>query len=173
MFRSVTEDVPLAHISTFCRVTTIADKLGLDFALIHRKRTNGRDEKDPEERMELLVGNVKGKTAILVDDMIDTGRTIALATKLLKEAGCEKIFVLASHGETVQQSVLSAPTANSPNFRTRHLHGSRHRDAGHFTDREARGDKFRSPISPHQVSTGQTRYSGRQSPACRKHPTIS
>lgn len=82
-------------------VTTIADKLGLDFALIHRKRTNGPNEKDPEERMELLVGNVKGKTVILVDDMIDTGLTVTLATKLLKDAGAAKIYVLASHGTCI------------------------------------------------------------------------
>lgn len=84
------------------RVTTIADKLGLDFALIHRKHVGKQapkpDESDTEERMELLVGNVRGKTAILVDDMIDTGRTITLATGLLKEAGAEKIYVIASHG---------------------------------------------------------------------------
>ncbi|KAF8319440.1 phosphoribosyl pyrophosphokinase [Clavulina sp. PMI_390] len=89
------------------RVTTIADKLGLDFALIHRKRTNGQDEKDPEERMELLVGNVKGKTAILVDDMIDTGHTITLATRLLKEAGSDRIYVLASHGIFIESQVES------------------------------------------------------------------
>lgn len=79
-------------------VTFIADKLGLDFALIHRKRTNGQDVKVPEDRMELLVGDVKGKTVILVDDMIDTGLTVILATKLLKDAGATKIYVLASHG---------------------------------------------------------------------------
>jgi ribose-phosphate pyrophosphokinase len=41
------------------RVTAIADKLGLDFALIHRKR-DGKSENAPE-KMELLVGDVKGK----------------------------------------------------------------------------------------------------------------
>lgn len=48
--------------------------------------------------MELLVGNVKGKTAILVDDMIDTGHTVSLASNMLKGAGAEKIYVIASHG---------------------------------------------------------------------------
>jgi ribose-phosphate pyrophosphokinase len=75
----------------------MADKLGLDFALIHRKRVRP-NVNESEERMELLVGNVKGKTAILVDDMIDTGTTISLASNLLKEAGAEKIYVLISHG---------------------------------------------------------------------------
>jgi len=40
-------------------VTTIADKLGLDFALFHRKR-DGK-ARDAPEKMELLVGDVKGK----------------------------------------------------------------------------------------------------------------
>ena len=51
--------------------------------------------------MELLVGNVKGKTVILVDDMIDTGLTVTLAINLLKEAGAAKIYVLASHGMSI------------------------------------------------------------------------
>jgi len=69
----------------------------LDFALIHRKRV-GTPEDAPQDRMELLVGNVKGKTVILVDDMIDTGVTVSLATQLLKDAGAAKIYVLVSHG---------------------------------------------------------------------------
>ena len=41
------------------RVTTIADKLGLEFALFHRKR-DGKAHDAPEQ-MELLVGDVRGK----------------------------------------------------------------------------------------------------------------
>jgi ribose-phosphate pyrophosphokinase len=85
------------------RVTSIADKLGVDFALIHRKRL--RPGQDAPEVMELLVGNVQGKTAILVDDMIDTGATLALATKALKDNGATAIYVLVSHcligGQTI------------------------------------------------------------------------
>lgn len=44
---------------SFVRVTAIADKLGVEFALIHRKR-DGKSENAPE-RMELLVGDVKDK----------------------------------------------------------------------------------------------------------------
>lgn len=43
----------------FFRVTAIADKLGVEFALIHKKR-DGRSEGAPE-RMELLVGDVADK----------------------------------------------------------------------------------------------------------------
>ena len=44
------------------RVTAIADKLGVDFALIHRKR-DGKSEAAPE-KMELLVGDVKDKVRL-------------------------------------------------------------------------------------------------------------
>ncbi|KAG6827679.1 hypothetical protein H0H92_010810 [Tricholoma furcatifolium] len=67
------------------RVTAIADKLGVEFALIHR----GRDGKSltAPERMDILVGDVKDKVAILVDDMIDTGTTLTLAARTLTEKG--------------------------------------------------------------------------------------
>ncbi|KAJ4475599.1 phosphoribosyltransferase-like protein [Lentinula aciculospora] len=78
------------------RVTAIADKLGVEFALIHRKR-DGKDV-DAPERMEILVGDVKDKVAILVDDMIDTGATLSLATKTLHEKGAKAIYALITHG---------------------------------------------------------------------------
>ena len=61
-------------------------------------------EEEDQESMELLVGNVKGKTCILVDDMIDTGVTLALATNLLNEAGAAKIVILVSHGRAFSRS---------------------------------------------------------------------
>ncbi|KAF9071078.1 phosphoribosyltransferase-like protein [Rhodocollybia butyracea] len=78
------------------RVTAIADKLGVEFALIHRKR-DGK-ALDAPERMEILVGDVKDKVAILVDDMIDTGATLALATRTLHEKGAKSIHALVTHG---------------------------------------------------------------------------
>lgn len=39
------------------------------------------------------------QVAILVDDMIDTGHTLALAAPLLKEKGATKVYALISHGE--------------------------------------------------------------------------
>ncbi|KAL1660023.1 phosphoribosyltransferase-like protein [Schizophyllum commune] len=78
------------------RVTAIADKLGVEFALIHRKR-NGRS-KDAPETMEILVGDVQDKVAILVDDMIDTGITLQLAAKTLHEKGVKATYAIISHG---------------------------------------------------------------------------
>ncbi|KAF4615154.1 hypothetical protein D9613_003382 [Agrocybe pediades] len=78
------------------RATAMADKLGVEFAIIHRKR-DGRSLSAPEH-MEILVGDVRDKVAILVDDMIDTGKTLALAAKTLHEKGAKQIYALISHG---------------------------------------------------------------------------
>jgi len=78
------------------RATAIADKLGVEFALIHRKR-DGKAE-DAPERMEILVGDVRDKVAILVDDMIDSGKTLSLAARTLHEKGAKSVHALISHG---------------------------------------------------------------------------
>ena len=45
-----------------------------------------------------LMGDVNGKTVLMVDDMIDTAGTICEASKLLKKNGAEYIYVFATHG---------------------------------------------------------------------------
>uniref|UniRef100_A0A8H8CLK8 Ribose-phosphate pyrophosphokinase n=1 Tax=Psilocybe cubensis TaxID=181762 RepID=A0A8H8CLK8_PSICU len=77
------------------RATAMADKLGVEFAIIHRKR-NGKSLSAPEH-MEILVGDVQDKVAILVDDMIDTGNTLTMAVKTLHEKGAKSIYALISH----------------------------------------------------------------------------
>lgn len=44
-----------------------------------------------------LVGDVEGKTAVLVDDMIDTAGTICEAAKMLRERGAKRVFAVATH----------------------------------------------------------------------------
>lgn len=45
-----------------------------------------------------MIGNVKGKDVLIVDDMIDTAGTISDAAKLLQERGAKSISVAATHG---------------------------------------------------------------------------
>lgn len=52
---------------------------------------------DTTEMLE-MVGDVEGRTAVLVDDMISTGGTLVEAAKLLKERGASRIHVCATHG---------------------------------------------------------------------------
>ncbi|OQU97685.1 hypothetical protein CLAIMM_03579 [Cladophialophora immunda] len=74
------------------RATYIADKLKVDFALIHKERQIANEV----SRM-ILVGNVTGKTAIIIDDIADTCGTIALASKILTENGAQKCIALVVH----------------------------------------------------------------------------
>ena len=62
------------------RVTSIADKLNVDFALIHKER-----KKANEVASMVLVGDVGAKVAILVDDIADTCGTIVFHGSLLKK----------------------------------------------------------------------------------------
>ncbi len=55
-------------------------------------------EDEKETKMEILVGDVDGRVAILIDDMVDTGRTLALAAKTLKDAGASEVYAIIAHG---------------------------------------------------------------------------
>jgi ribose-phosphate pyrophosphokinase len=78
-----------------------ADSLGgVPLAFIHKTR----DPLVPNQvKSNRVVGDVRGKTCILTDDMIDTGGTIAGAVKLLREDGATDVIIAATHG------VLSDP----------------------------------------------------------------
>jgi ribose-phosphate pyrophosphokinase len=56
-----------------------------------------RDKPNSIERMD-LIGDVKDRHVILVDDMIDTGGTLVNAARLLKEGGAKKVTAVISHG---------------------------------------------------------------------------
>ncbi|XP_071772706.1 ribose-phosphate pyrophosphokinase 1-like [Centroberyx gerrardi] len=75
------------------RVTSIADRLNVDFALIHKERKKANEV----DRM-LLVGDVKDRVAILVDDMADTCGTICHAADKLVSAGSTKVYAILTHG---------------------------------------------------------------------------
>lgn len=64
-----------------CRVTSIADKLNIDFALIHKGRKRGLASADGSSSSLFLVGDVKGRVAVIVDDIADTCGTICRAAE--------------------------------------------------------------------------------------------
>ena len=71
-----------------------ADRLGAPLAIIHKRR----DPNVPNQvSVHELVGEVAGRTCVLVDDMIDTGGTIVAAAKALKENGAKRVNVAATH----------------------------------------------------------------------------
>ena len=68
------------------------------------------DKRRPEQNVaevENVIGDVKGKTAFLVDDIIDTAGTFTEAANILIEFGAKEVYALATHG------VLSAPATAS------------------------------------------------------------
>ncbi|MBF0671690.1 ribose-phosphate diphosphokinase [Salinibacterium sp. dk2585] len=79
-----------------------SDKLDAPLAIIHKRR-------DPRVANEVsvheIVGEVAGRTCLLVDDLIDTGGTIAKAAEALKKAGAKNVVVAATH------AVFSHPAA--------------------------------------------------------------
>jgi len=69
--------------------------LHLPLAIVHKTRLSGE-----EVRVQNVVGDVRGRVPIVVDDMISTGGTIQAAIQALLAAGCgsEDLTVVASHG---------------------------------------------------------------------------
>ena len=77
-----------------------ANVLHADLAIVHKRRIKG--SKNQVEAKE-VVGNVEGRTCVLIDDMIDTGGTLVAAAEQLVEQGARTVCAAATHG------VLSGP----------------------------------------------------------------
>ncbi|MFC4554036.1 ribose-phosphate diphosphokinase [Georgenia faecalis] len=75
---------------------------GGPLAFVHKTRDISRPNQSVANR---VVGEVQGRTCVLVDDLIDTGGTIAEAVKVVLAAGASDVIVAATHG------VLSEPAA--------------------------------------------------------------
>ncbi|WP_038467378.1 ribose-phosphate diphosphokinase [Arthrobacter sp. PAMC 25486] len=80
-----------------------AERLGgAPLAFVHKSR----DLTVPNQAVsKTVVGQVKGRTCVLIDDMIDTGGTIAGAVKVLKDAGAKDVIIAATH------AIFSDPAA--------------------------------------------------------------
>ena len=74
------------------RARLIAKALKLDIAIIDKRR----DRANECEVMN-IIGDVKGKDAIIIDDIIDTGGTLIKSINALKQSGMRKIFVFITH----------------------------------------------------------------------------
>jgi len=74
------------------RARVFAEKLGSTMAIIFKRRP----EPDKNEIIE-MVGDVKGKKAIIIDDMISTGGTLVKGAEKLIEKGAKEIYACATH----------------------------------------------------------------------------
>jgi ribose-phosphate pyrophosphokinase len=80
-----------------------ANTLHADLAIVHKRRVRGA--KNAVEAKE-VVGEVSGRTCVLIDDMIDTGGTMVAAAEVLIERGARDVYAAATHG------VLSGPAVD-------------------------------------------------------------
>ena len=75
------------------RAVRISNKLGVGMGTIYKERSNA----NVIDKMALM-GDVKDKICIIVDDMIDTAGTSCKASHLLRESGAKEIYMFACHG---------------------------------------------------------------------------
>ena len=69
-----------------------AKRLGADLAIVDKRRISGS-----ETVVEHVIGDVKGRNCVIVDDMISTGGSITQAAETLKRAGADRIVIAVSH----------------------------------------------------------------------------
>ncbi len=79
---------------------TYAQRLDADLAIIDKRRTSGS-----EVSLGHIIGDVEGKTVLMVDDMISTAGTICSAARLCKDRGAKAVHVGATHGVLCGQAV--------------------------------------------------------------------
>jgi ribose-phosphate pyrophosphokinase len=85
-----------------------AERLGATLAVLTKQRPDHN-----EAEITLLIGDVEGRAAILIDDMIDTAGTLCAGAKVVKDAGATRVFAAATHGllsgravERLRESVI-------------------------------------------------------------------
>jgi ribose-phosphate pyrophosphokinase len=81
----------------------LADHLHADLAFVYKRRPRGSH--NVAQALE-VVGDVRGRPCILIDDMIDTAGTVTSAAELLMDKGAADVYVAATHG------VLSGPAVD-------------------------------------------------------------
>jgi ribose-phosphate pyrophosphokinase len=70
-----------------------AERLGATLAVLTKQRPDHN-----EAEITLLIGDVAGRCAILIDDMIDTAGTLVAGAQVVKDAGATRVFAAATHG---------------------------------------------------------------------------
>jgi ribose-phosphate pyrophosphokinase len=70
-----------------------ADRLGGELAIITKRRISGA-----EVEAGHIIGDVNGKTVLMMDDMVSTAGTVCEAARLCREQGAKRIMIGASHG---------------------------------------------------------------------------
>lgn len=90
------------------RARAVAKSLGVDLAIIDKRRPKAN-----QSEVMHIIGDVDGRTCVLVDDMVDTAGTLGHAAKALKDHGAAKVYAYCTHPvlsgraiENIENSVL-------------------------------------------------------------------
>lgn len=75
------------------RARVYADRLGGELAIIDKRRTSGSETVSYN-----IIGDVNGKTVVMVDDMIATAGTVVQAARMVRERGATRVISTATHG---------------------------------------------------------------------------
>jgi ribose-phosphate pyrophosphokinase len=93
------------------RARALGNLLNVGLAIVDKRRpAPGRSE------VMNVIGNVKGKTCILVDDIIDSGGTIVNAAAALKKRGAKDVHVYVTHGVLSGEAVNKIKKSNIKNL---------------------------------------------------------
>jgi ribose-phosphate pyrophosphokinase len=75
------------------RARGLAKRLGADLAIVDKRR-----ERAGESEVMNIIGDVRGRVCLLVDDIVDSGGTMCNAADALLEQGAEEVYAYATHG---------------------------------------------------------------------------
>ena len=75
------------------RTRALAKRLSADLAIIDKRR-----EKAGKSEVMNIIGDVKGRTCVLVDDIVDSAGTLCNAADALKDKGAKRVFAYVTHG---------------------------------------------------------------------------
>ena len=82
------------------RARALGKTLNIGLAIVDKRRP-----KPGQSEVMNVIGNVKDKTCIIVDDIIDSGGTIINAAKALKNRGAKNVYVYITHGVLTGEAV--------------------------------------------------------------------
>ena len=75
------------------RARALAKRIGADLAIVDKRR-----ERAGESEVMNVIGDVRGRVCLLVDDIVDSGGTMCNAADALVEQGAEEVYAYATHG---------------------------------------------------------------------------
>ncbi len=134
-FKNIIEDpndfvVVAPDIGSSKRAREFAKRLGCDSAIVDKHRP-----KPNKSEVVGLYGNVEGKKAILIDDMVDTGGTICNAAGFLVEKGAREVYTCATHAVLSGNAVdnINASPIKQFVFLDTIAHISKNKDLDKFT----------------------------------------